>query len=156
MIHIKRKIIVKMPVKDVWKVLFEDFTKVGNWVTGVYSSRPGTKEEGYDRVCTTFTGKLYEKIINKDETNHSFEINAEGLPFFVNKFRGTWSLKDISPKTTEAIFEINIHLKGIIGAIMKYPTRLKLTKGLDAIEDDLKSFVETGTVSSSKKKELKK
>ena len=90
MIQIQRKIIVNKPIDDVWKVLFDGFTDVGKWVTGVYKSRPGTEEEGYDRVCTTFTGKLYETILNKDEKNHTFEVDAKGLPFFVKNFVILW------------------------------------------------------------------
>jgi len=156
MIQIKRKIIVNKPVQEVWKVLFEDFTKVGNWVTGVYASRPGTKEEDYDRVCDTFTGKLYEKIIHKDEKNHSFEVDAVGLPFFVKQFRGKWNLKKVSPTTTEANLELTIDTKGIIGAVMQVPMKLKLDKGLNELRDDLIIFAETGKISNSKQKELKK
>jgi len=153
MINIKREIIVNKPVNDVWKVLFEGFTEVGNWVTGVYSSRPGTKEEGYDRVCDTFTGKLYETIVQKDEKNHTFEVDAKGLPFFVKKFRGKWNLKEITPTKTQATIEINIQVKGILGAIMQFPMKLKLNKGLNEIHNDLVSYTETGEISKSKQKE---
>jgi len=156
MIKIKRRIIVHKPVKEVWKVLFERFTKVGDWVTGVYTSRPGTKEEGYDRVCTTFTGKLYEKIIHKDEKNHMFVVDAKGLPFFVKEFRGVWNLKKITPTTTEATLELSIHVKGIIGAIMQIPMKSKLSKGLNELRNDLVTYVETGKISRSKQKEVNK
>jgi len=156
MIQIKRKIIVKKPVQEVWKVLFEDFTKVGNWVTGVYTSRPGTKEEDYDRVCDTFTGKLYEKIIQKNEKNYSFEVDAVGLPFFVKTFRGKWNLSQVTPTTTEATLELTIDVKGIIGAIMQVPMKSKLNKGLNELGNDLVTFAETGNISNSKQKEMNK
>jgi len=156
MIQIKRKVVINKPIKDVWKVLFEGFNDVGNWVTGVYASRAGTKEEGYDRVCDTFTGKLYEKIINKDEKNHSFEVDAKGLPFFVKQFRGKWSLKELTPTTTEANLELTIDTKGIIGAIMQIPLKFKLSGGLNELQNDLATFTETGKISESKQKELNK
>jgi len=156
MIKIKRTIIVHKPVEQVWKVLFERFTKVGDWVTGVYTSRPGTKEEGYDRVCTTFTGKLYEKILHKDEKNHRFVVGAKGLPFFVKEFVGAWNLKKINSTTTEATLELNIHVKGIIGAIMQMPLKSKLSKGLSELQNDLATYVETGKISHSKQREVNK
>ena len=156
MIQINRKIIVNKPVKDVWKVLFGRFTEVGTWVTGVYKSRPATKEENCDRVCDTFTGKLYEKIIYKDEKNHTFKVGVKGLPSFVKKFEGGWTLKKITNSSTEAAFELKIETKGIIGAIMQFPMKSKLTKGLNTLRDDLVTWVETGKVSSKKHQELNK
>lgn len=156
MIQIERTITVNKPIKDVWKAVFEDFTEVGSWVTGVYASRPGTKEENYDRVCDTFTGKLYENITHKDEKNHSFEVDAKGLPFFVKEFTGKWQLNKLTPTSTEATITLILHLKGIIGAIMQTPMKSKLNAGLNELSNDLTTFVETGKISNTKKKELQK
>lgn len=83
MINIKRELVFKKPINDVLGVLYGDFTNVGNWATGIYHSRPCTPEEGLDRVCDTFTGKLYEKFNFVDETNHTFEVSAKGFLFLL-------------------------------------------------------------------------
>jgi hypothetical protein len=65
MINLNFSVSINRPVNEVWTVVYADFAKVGDWATGVFSSRPGKKEENADRVCNTFTGVLYEKIISK-------------------------------------------------------------------------------------------
>jgi len=155
MIQIKRTGTINKPIDDVWEVLYGGFADVGKWVTGVYKSRPGTKEEKYDRVCTTFTGKLYEKILSTDKKNHTFEVDAKGLPFFVKKFTGGWRLQKVSANVTKATLGLKIQTKGIIGAIMQIPMKSKLNAGLNETMSDLATYVETGRVSISKQKRVK-
>jgi len=154
MIEIKRTGAINKPIDKVWKVLYGGFADVGKWVTGVYNSRPGTKEEKLDRVCTTFTGNLYEKIISRDEKNHTFEVDAKGLPFFVKNFTGRWSLEKVSANTTKATLTLKIQTKGIIGAIMQIPLKSKLNSGLNETLNDFATYVETGKVSKAKQKEI--
>ena len=47
-------------------------------------------------------------------------------------------------------------LKGIIGAIMQFPMKYKLEKGLNELGRDLSTYAETGKVTRSKSKELQK
>jgi hypothetical protein len=154
MIHIQRELIVRKPIKDVWAVLYGDFVNVGKWASGIYHSRPGTPEEGLDRVCDTFTGTLYEKFNFVDEENHMFEVNATGLPFFVTNTTGSWSLDEIDESTTKAVFEFKINTKGVIGTIMQIPMKSRLNKGVDRTLDDIKTYIETGEVTERKAREL--
>ena len=62
MIHITREFTINKPVEEVWAVLYGDFANIGNWASGIYHSRPGTAEEGLDRVCDTFTGKVVREV----------------------------------------------------------------------------------------------
>lgn len=154
MIEIKRTGVINKPIKYVWKVLFTNFTKVDSWVTGVYSSRVGTKKEGYDRVCSTFTGNLYETVLNKDEKNYTFEVEAKGLPFFVEKFTGGWVLEEVSENKTKASLKLTIITKGVIGMIMSVPLKYKLNQGLNDTLTDLSTYVESGMPSEAKLKEI--
>jgi len=88
--------------------------------------------------------------------NDTIRVGVKGMPFFVKKFEGGWTLKKISNSSTEAAFELKIVTKGIIGAIMEIPMKSKLTNGLTTLKDDLVTWVETGKVSSKKHHELMK
>tara|TARA_Y100000034_G_C6871569_1_gene397993 strand:+ start:266 stop:748 length:483 start_codon:yes stop_codon:yes gene_type:complete len=156
MVKISKKIKLNKPIKDVWKVLYGGFTDVGNWVTGVYASRPGTKEEDSDRVCDTALGKLYEKITFKDEKNHEYRVEVTKNPFFIDKFSGRWKLNKLTDTSTEAEFEITVTFKGIIGMIMQFPTKFKLKSAISEIVGDLTTFVETGEISKTKQEEVNK
>jgi hypothetical protein len=145
---------INRPVNEVWKVVYTDFTKVGDWATGVFSSRPGKKEENADRVCKTFTGILYEKIISKDEKDHTMQIEAKGLPFFVKSMIGGYRLKEISKSNTEVTFFVKIRTMPLIGTIMEIPMKMQLNKALSITLDDLKTYTETGKFSLKKREEM--
>jgi hypothetical protein len=154
MIDLNFSVAINKPVNDVWKAVYTDFTKVGDWATGVFFSRPGKKEENADRVCKTFTGVLYEKIISKDEKNHIMHVEAKGLPFFVKSMIGGYKLREISKSETEATFFVKIKTMPLIGTIMEIPMKMQLNKALSITLDDLKNYVETGKISSKKQGEI--
>jgi len=156
MIELKFRTEIDKPIEDVWKVLFTNFTKVGDWVTGVYHSRPGKEGENADRVCKTFTGTLVERILSKDEENHEFRVDAKGLPFFVKSFQGGWKLNEISKSKTEAVFSGRIKTMPIIGTIMEMPMRKQFKKAFAITMQELKSYVETGEISARKEQEIAK
>jgi len=156
MIQIKKTQIIKQPLDKIWNVIYTEFTDVGKWVTGVYKSRAGTEEESCDRVCDTFTGKLYEKIVDRDEANHSFLVDVKGLPSFVAQAQGGWSLKKIDENTTEANFHFTAHTKGIIGMIMQIPMKFNLNKAVQGTLDDMSNYINSGQPSQRKQAELNK
>ena len=156
MIHIKEKVKINKPIEDVWAVLYGDFANIGNWATGIYHSRPGTTDENLDRVCTTFTGKLYEKFNSVDEENYTFDVDVEGLPFFVESAHGGWTLNKIDDGSTDGTVEFQVTTKGIIGKIMQVPMKSKLTSGFRETLEDVVAYIETGKVSDKKQAELAK
>ena len=156
MIQITKSMIINKPINDVWKLMYGEFADVGKWVTGVYSSRPVTKEENYDRVCDTFTGKLYEKLLSVDEKNYTYVVDAKGLPKFVKSFTGRWKFDKISDNKTKATLNLTIETKGILGAILQIPLKFQLNKGLNELHSDLSTYMETGKPSASKQKEIRK
>jgi hypothetical protein len=156
MINLHFTVTINRPVNEVWNVVYTKFTKVGDWATGVFSSRLGKTEENADRVCDTFTGVLYEKIISKDEKNHVMHVEAKGLPFFVKSMIGGYKLREISPSNTHVTFFVKIKTMPFIGTIMEIPMRMQLNKALSVTLNDLKTYVETGKISSKKQGEIER
>ena len=93
-------------------------------------------------------------LIFVDEANYTYEVDATGLPFFVENTTGKWSLNKIDEDSTKATFDFKIHTKGLIGSIMQIPMKARLNKGVESSLDDIKTYIETGKVTEQKAKEI--
>jgi len=151
MIEVKITKTANKPLKDLWKVSVIDFDKVGTWGTGIFKSYKG---KNHDRICETSFGKLYENIIDKDEKNHRILIDAKGFPFFVKKARGQWTFKKIDKNKTEFTIGLRLDTIPVIGSIMGVFMKPKLIKALEVTAEDYITFLETGSISERKKREI--
>jgi len=152
-VEVKTTGVVNKPLKDCWKFSVDSFADVGKWATGIYHSK---KTQEYDRVCDTPFGFLKENILNKNEANHSFQVSAVGLPFFVRSTTGGWNFKELNSNKTEFTIRLEMKLMPVIGWIMGPILKGKLQKALEATAQDYKTFLETGKISQSKQLEIEK
>ena len=161
MIEIKHQLTVNAPIDEVWRVLALEFTRVGDWASGIAQSKlnpnvvaPEGAEVG-GRVCSVpGFGDLAEAFTAYDPDNYTFSYEAiEGMPFFVKTAGNTWSLTAQGNQTI-----VNMHLIAEVnvfsGMLMAPMMRRKFDQsGRDTIED-LKYYVENGSPSPRKLKAM--
>ena len=84
----------------------------------------------------------------------AYEV-VKGFPGFITSAMNTWSLEEKGSNTLLSM-HMTMHTKGFKGAIMSPLMKMQLNKTVTGIIDDLKVFVETGTPSDYKQKEVAK
>lgn len=154
-----KTIVINQPVEKVWQVAAEDFANAGKWMSGVVHS------QGTDcgRVCTLQNKpdglQAIENITRFDSDNHilEFEVfpkakSGPGLPIVKNTVK--LELHKQGAKT-EVFWHSDVELK-FVGKLLYPILRLGLGSAFGHLLNDLKVFVETGSVSLRKQKFDKK
>jgi hypothetical protein len=155
MIEIAARRRIGKPIDDVWTIIVGEFSQAHKWAAGTTSCREGTPSEDFDRVCETETGRLMDTIIEIDETTHVLQFSVTGLPFFVRSTVSTWQLEAISDAETEIVMGPRIDVMPVIGTLMQIPMKSALNKLYPELLDDLAIYIETGSPSPRKQRELK-
>ncbi len=147
---------INKPIDEVWKFVVQDFNiGCGHlWATGVTNCRKGEAHEDFDRICETESGKLMDTITTMDHEKHLVEFSVKGLPFFVRSATSSWKLNKVNDSQTELIIKPRIQVKPGIGTIAQFPMKIALKKLYPKILSDLSIYVETGSPSPRKQKEL--
>lgn len=158
----KREIIINEPIEKVWEVLGNQYGEAYKWASGLKHSNPygNPKLSGAscnNRACDTATGKIKEVIRIFDTQNHTLEYEViEGFPFFVESGVNNWQLTKLANNRTKVTMHLVVKTKGLVGTIMSPMMKMQMGKVIDPVPNDLKHFVETGTPSPNKAKELAK
>jgi len=161
-VQIKESILIEIPKENLWEITALQFDKIGDWSAGVlYSEGNGTSALGavcLERVCEpSYKGfeKTTERIVDYQPDGYQFtyEIVA-GLPAMVEKATNTWTHIG-RENETELTMEVNMHLKGIMGFLMKTPMQKRMKSILRQNLEELKVYAESGELHSRKKKLLK-
>ncbi|MEL6191922.1 MAG: SRPBCC family protein [Bacteroidota bacterium] len=152
---------VDKPIEKVWEILGNQFGEAYKWAGGLYHSEGfGTPALEYapfnSRACNTSQGKITEEIRVFDPENYKlvYEV-VKGFPGFVEVGKNQWSLSPVGDKT-EVHMHLVIETKGIMGFIMGPMMGMQLKKVVSTVLEDFKHFVETGSPSPSKAKEMAK
>lgn len=153
MIDVKVNGEVNKPLSELWELSVENFDTMGTWATGVLHSKKGAT---CDRVCATPFGELHEDIIEKNDEEHFIKVKAEGMPFFVTKSVGGWKFNEIDENKTGFEVQLTLETMPVIGSIMGLFMKPQIEKTLKIVANDYKTYLETGEVSESKRKEIEK
>ncbi len=152
---------VDRPIEEVWEILGNQFGEAYKWAGGLYHSEgfgtPALEDAPFSsRACNTSQGKITEEIRVFDPTNFKlvYEV-VNGFPGFVEVGKNQWSLSPVGEKT-EVHMHLVIETKGIMGIIMGPMMGMQLKKVVNNVLEDFKHFVETGSPSPSKAKEMAK
>ena len=152
---------VDRPIEEVWEILGNQFGEAYKWAGGLYHSEgfgtPALEDAPFSsRACNTSQGKITEEIRVFDPENYKlvYEV-VNGFPGFVEVGKNQWSLSPVGEKT-EVHMHLVIETKGIMGIIMGPMMGMQLKKVVNNVLEDFKHFVETGSPSPSKAKEMAK
>lgn len=155
-----REIIINKPVERVWEVLGTQFGHVCNWASGVNKSSASAESKKTtdftNRACDTTSGNVKEVVNIFDSKNYELEYEViEGFPFFVKTGKNNWKLTAVGNKT-KVNMNLQVVTQGFVGAVMRPMMKMQMSKLADNAADDLKIYVETGSPSARKAKELAK
>ncbi|MEM7338083.1 MAG: SRPBCC family protein [Actinomycetota bacterium] len=156
----QKSIIINADADTVWGVVAHEFDRVGEWSSAVQSSGINAEApvpEGATvggRVCATDFGDLKETFTAYDEAKKQFTFRVTGMPSFITLAQNTVR---VQPRGAGSEVSLNIQMEtNAIGKVMGPMFAIKLKNTLNTFLDELKDYVETGSLSSRKTKQLAK
>ena len=159
--EIQRKFIVNVPVEQVWDVLGKRFHDVGDWSTGVKASRAlqtvGPAGVPHRQCEVPSLGLITERVDAFSEADRTFSYTVvEGAPGFAKRMGNTWWVRPLDERRTEVSFRLEAELKPVADFLMGWMMKRQMSKLCDEVCADLRTFIETGSPSESKKAALEK
>lgn len=164
-LSIDNEFTVDATTSQIWELMIERFEDVADWASGITTSGPNPAATAIangaptgGRVCDVpGFGTLDERLVlhEPEQRRFAYTADAEKIPGFVQNLRNDWQLVPKGSQTRVKM-RLSADVNGPLGAIMKPMMRRKFEKALTGIAADLKVYVETGKVSTSKAKELAK
>lgn len=159
---IRKEILVNKPIAEAWDVLGNEFADAYKWARGLDHSIGSGKPTFEGASCNNRTcevpgfGTIQEEIRTFDAKNHvlAYEV-VKGFPGFISSAINTWTLQQVGNQTKVSM-HMKMETKGLIGAIMGPMMKMKLNKTIEGVIEDFKHYVETGTPSLQKEKEMLK
>jgi hypothetical protein len=165
-LEISKSIKINASSEDVWRIVSDEFTSIGEWATAVDHSGVnldlGEAPDGAPvagRVCAApGFGDINETIVAHDAALRTltFEATASKIPGFVKNLQNRLQVKPLGPDTCEFSSSLNADATGVMGAVMGPMMRRKFSSALDMLMKDLKVYAETGSPSASKQEALAK
>lgn len=164
---IDKELNINTSAEYVWKILSEDFDKVGDWITAVPISRKisgnhcagDATMEG--RVCHFDTkengARANERIIKHDSAKMEMtvEVIPVDAPFPVHKNIVDIKVIPLGPQLCKTVWHSEADLKWM-GKAMYPMVKFGIGKLFGEIVEELKYFAEHGTPHPRKIKQMKK
>lgn len=164
---IKKELIIAAPADAVWQVLGPGFAGIGDWATAIPASTPLTGAPLTDeavtdapmtgRVCSTglpMMPEVTETLIAYDEANRTLTYEGSGLPAFVITARNTWTVVPLGDRRCKVTLAARFDTRGLIGVVARHLLRLQVGRTSRHLADDLRHYVEHGTPSPRKQRQL--
>ncbi|MEM7126550.1 MAG: SRPBCC family protein [Chloroflexota bacterium] len=153
-----RELTINAPADKLWKILGEDYDKVGEWTSEVPSSGPNPDlPAGQGRVCSTDGfGDAKETLTEYDEKRRamSYVAEVEKMPFFVKQMGNSWR---VEPRGNDRSI-VHMHMKGhllpVFAQLMGPVMKRQLAKSADTLLEELKYYAENDQVHPRKQKQL--
>jgi hypothetical protein len=178
---ISKRFAITAPPSAVWEVIGPGFARIGEWATAIPASTgvphepptsagqtrlPRLTEPGLvaaapvaGRVCATglaIVSEITESLVAYDDTNRSLTYEAQGMPSFVTTARNTWTVTPLDNDSCAVTLDAQFDTRGIIGALARWAILAQLGRTSQHLGDDLRHFVETGTPSPRKHRQLQR
>lgn len=149
--QIQESIEITAPIAAVWKVVADDYHKVGYWARAVQSSAENTDAKPVNgsavggRVCETDIGPATEVLTHFDASafHLTYKAHADKMPFFVRGLFGDWRLRSHGAQTVVE-FGFAADLSFPFSLFMPALMKGQFQKAINETLEDLKIYVETG------------
>ena len=138
--------------ETVWSELDTGFIDIAAWAGGVRSSiaNPATPDGLHGsahggRICDVEgVGETDERLVAFDAEARTltYSVQAEGLPFFVERLQNTWTVRDDGHGGATIDVEIQGITTGFVGRIGAFPLGRMLGKAAVGLPGDLKAHIE--------------
>jgi Polyketide cyclase / dehydrase and lipid transport len=174
---ISKRFVITAPASAVWKVIGPGYASIGEWATAIPASTalphepptpPGQALRRLTapdlvaapvagRVCSTglaIVPELTEALIAYDDTHRSLTYEAAGMPSFVATARNTWTVTPLDSDTCVVTLDAQLDTRGILGTLARWVLLAQLGRTSRHLGDDLRHFVENGSPSPRKQRQL--
>lgn len=173
--------IVEASADAVWEVVGRRFHQIGEWATAIPASSaiparagppacmsaalqlrnlPATTAAAVaGRVCHVslrLLPQVEERLIAHDEANRTLTYEASGMPAFVTTARNTWSVVPLDQRRSQVRIDAHSDTRGVLGHLGRWAIFAQVGRTTRFIADDLKHYVEHGTPSSRKLRQLRR
>jgi hypothetical protein len=175
---ISKELVLAAPADAVWQVLGPGFAQIGDWATAIPASTavpasdtsPGaqpstggnkvarlTDAPVVARICATslrMVSDVVETLTGYDEAGRTLTYEASGMQAFVTIARNTWTVVPVSEQRCKVTLDAQFDTAGFIGALARRLLLLQIGRTSRHLGDDLRHYVEHGTPSPRKRRQL--
>jgi hypothetical protein len=157
-------VIIQAPADTVWQVVGAQFDRIGEWATAIPASTAapaGPTTAGAPvagRVCHTgvrLVPHVTETIIGYDAAGRTLTYQASGMPAFVTTARNRWHITPIGDNASRVTYAGQFETRGIVGRLARWWILALINRTGRHVLDDLKHYIETGTPSPRKQRQLR-
>ena len=153
-----RTLTVNAPAEKLWKILADDYDKVGEWTSQIESSTPNPDlPVGQGRVCVTpGFGDAKETITAFDEERRSFSYTAElaSMPFFVREVGNSWRVEPKGNNQSVVHMHITGRLLPVFAQVMGPIMKKQMARTADILLEELQYYAENDRIHPRKVKQL--
>lgn len=156
-------IIIQASADAVWKVVGDQFDRIGDWASAVPASTADPAAPAVEgapvtgRICTTgvrLVPRVTEVIVAYDDAARTLTYQATQTPAFITLARNRWHITPIDAGTARATYEGQFETRGILGRLARWWILAQVNRTGRYVLDDLKHYVEHGRPSPRKQREL--
>lgn len=151
--------VINVSADSLWAIC-RNFDKTAEW-TSTLNHSYGTGEPTLEgatcssRTCETNIGKnnkIVEELTLFSDKNQELAYNLiEGAPGFITLANNHWKIVRTGPDQSKIIMTVNIHMKRFSGFFLGRIITNQMKKQVAIVQDELKTYAETGDVSEAKK-----
>lgn len=149
---IKKQFTIETSADTVWLILGPKYAQIGQWASGVYTSRErtGTILQGAPcsgRVCETAMGRLKETITRYDEQRKVVAYTAQGdkMPFFVRGLSNMWTVTPLNNNRTQVDMCFEATFLPVFNLLMGPIMRMQMGGFANHLTEEFQYFAENGT-----------
>jgi hypothetical protein len=161
------ELVLAAPAEAVWQVLGPGFARIGDWASAIPASTPiraaGTTRlidaPVAGRVCSTrlrIVPEVTETLVAYDDAHRTLPYEAAGMPSFVTTARTTWTVTPLGTDRSAIMLNAQFDTRGWIGALARRWLLLQVGRTSRHLADDLRHYVEHGTPSPRKQRQLRR
>jgi hypothetical protein len=158
-------IIVNAPADAVCAVVGRQFDRIGEWATAIPASAPvpapvadPSPAPVAGRVCETgiaLLPRITEMIVEYDDTARTVTYRAEGMPAYVTAAQNTWTVIPLDEWRSRVTLRARFDTRGLLGWLARWLILAQVRRTSRYLADDLRHYVEHGTPSPRKQRQLR-
>jgi hypothetical protein len=174
------ELVVAAPAEAVWDVVGRRFDRIGEWATAIAASQavPASNDSWATappaglavvpavpdapvtgRICRTglrLLPHVTELLVAYDDATRTLTYQASGLPAFVTIAENTWTVTTIDQHRTRVSLHARFDTRGPLGLLGRWVILAQVGRTSRHLAEDLRHFVEHGTPSPRKQRQLRR
>src|SRR6266511_610288 len=151
---LSKQIIVAAPADAVWQVIGPGFDRIGDWATAIPAST-AIPAPSATRVTPRVARAAVPGLgVASDDANRTLTYEATGMPGFVTTARNTWTVTPFDERHCRVTLDAQLDTRGLIGALARRLLLRLVEHTSRHLADDLRHYVEHGTPSPRKQRQL--